>query len=154
MTRKLLRIYLNDHRAVAYGTLALAERTLGNNRGTPLGNDLQAFIHEQRQDRAELEAIMDRLRLTRDRIKPVAALVAERVGRLKLNGRLIGYSDLSRLVELDALCLAVDAKLGVWRALRGVHDPDAIDRLINRAEAQRTMLEGHRLEAARRALGG
>jgi hypothetical protein len=151
MRRKLLHIYVNDHRAGAYGALALAARSWANNRGTALGDDLQTFIDEEREDRAELEAIMDRLRLPRDRIKPVAALAAERLGRLKLNGQIFGYSDLSRLVELDTLCLAVDAKIGLWRVLRDLHDPEAIDRLINRAEAQRKMLEGHRLEAARRA---
>lgn len=159
MKRRLLRIYLNDHRAGAIGLLALAERCWSANRGTPLGDDLEVLIDEERRDRVALETLMSRLRLPLDRLKPLAASLAERIGRLKLNGQLRGYSDLSRLYEVEALCLGAEAKLGRWRALReaasGDHriDLDELDRLIDRAVDQRRMLERHRLEAARRALG-
>ena len=38
----------------------------------------------------------------------VAGWVAEKAGRLKLNGSLLTYSPLSRLVELEGLSLGVE----------------------------------------------
>jgi hypothetical protein len=87
----------------------------------------------------------------------VAGLVAERLGRLKLNGQLTGYSDLSRLLELEGLTIGVRGKHALWQNLRSAgiqeHVPDiALDRLIERAEAQLSGLERHRLAAAATAL--
>jgi hypothetical protein len=156
MNRRLLRIYLNDHRTLAHVALAVAERSRSSNRGTPLGDALESIVSEQRKDQAELEAIMGRLRIPRDRFKAAAALVAERAGRLKLNGQLTGYSPLSRLIELDGLRALVDAKLGLWQALGelsgGGIDANTLARLIDRAHAQRELLDKHRPEAARAAL--
>jgi hypothetical protein len=100
---------------------------------------------------------MDRLGARRDRIKETAAWSAEKVGRLKLNGQVIGYSPLSRLVELEGIALGVTGKLALWRAVREVlaDDPRLLDfdveRLINRAEEQQSALEDCRLGAARLA---
>jgi hypothetical protein len=44
---------------------------------------------------------MERLGLKRSRVKPRLAIATERLTRLKLNGRLLAYSPLSRFVELD-----------------------------------------------------
>jgi hypothetical protein len=158
MRLRLLAIYLNDHRAAGLATLDLARRCWSRTRGEPLGDDLQQFIREQREDCDELEELMDRLGLPRDRLKASAARLAERIGRLKLNGQLVGYSDLSRLIELDGLCLAVEAKIGLWRNLhRLAQDEPALDtatcdRLAARGTAQRALFEPHRLAAASRAL--
>lgn len=155
--RRLLRIYLNDHLAGATVGVQLARRCLRNNGGTPLGDLLERFITELTEDRASLLQIFATLDLPVDRVKVVLGSVGEKVGRLKLNGRLRGYSDLSRLWELEGLCAGVDLKLCLWRSLGSVPAADArlatvdLDRLIERAVAQRAALEDHRLEAARRA---
>lgn len=155
----LLRIYLNDHRAGAAFGLSLARRCAGSNRGTPLGDVLTSLIDEIAEDRDALERVMRDLGYPVDRLKLAAAEVAERVGRLKPNGRLLGYSDLSRLVELEGLCAGVEAKGGMWRALRLVAADDErlaatdFDRLVERASSQRERLEQHRLSAAEQALG-
>jgi hypothetical protein len=45
----------------------------------------------------------------------MAAIAAERHVRLKLNGRLIGYSTLGRFVELDFLAMGIeDKKTLLW----------------------------------------
>jgi hypothetical protein len=82
---------------------------------------------------------------------------AEKVGRLKPNGQLKGYSDLSWLLELEGLCLGVEGKLSGWRSLHKALPDSAIEgidleTLIKRATGQRQELERHRLEAASRAL--
>jgi hypothetical protein len=157
MNRKLLAIYLNDHLAWSTLGLDLARRALGNNRGSELGAFLERLVEEIREDRRSLEELMDRLEIGRDRPKLVGAWAAEKIGRLKLNGSLLSYSSLSRLVELEWLSLGVEGKRCLWQALEDLgvaSEVEGIDlkTLIRRAEDQRTGLERHRREAARTAL--
>ena len=49
--------------------------------------------------------------------KTTAAWVAEKLGRVKLNGALVAYSPLSRLEELETLRAGVQGKASMWRAL-------------------------------------
>ncbi|HEX9235600.1 MAG TPA: hypothetical protein VF972_04925 [Actinomycetota bacterium] len=154
-----LRIYLNDHLAGAVAAMELARRCLGNNRQTPLGMYLSSLIGELEADRRALEELMRAVGARRDPLKQAAGWLAEKVGRFKLNGRLIGYSDLSRLEELEALCLAVEGKRALWRslAMAGSSNPHLagfdLGQLERRARTQRSHLEGHRRAAARVALG-
>jgi hypothetical protein len=105
-----------------------------------------------------LQDVLDRVGARRDPLKLLAAWAAERVGRLKGNGRLIGYSDLSRLEEVEGLCLGVEGKVALWRTLQRLADSDerleGIDfvRLERRGRAQRAELEELRMLAAATAL--
>jgi hypothetical protein len=157
MNQRLLNIYLNDHLAGATIGIELARRCRSNNQGTALGAYLDALIAEIESDREDLMALMDSLGCRKDVLKQASGWLAEKAGRLKLNGQLSGYSDLSRLEELEGLSLAVQGKLSLWKSLKQIdHDPRLVtfdlERLIKRAEQQREKLEEHRLEAARRAL--
>ena len=60
---------------------------------------------------------MKQMEIRRSPFKPGAAWMAEKLGRFKLNGRLRGYSPLSRLVELEFLCIGVEGKARMWSAL-------------------------------------
>jgi hypothetical protein len=154
----LLAIYLNDHLAGAAVGLELARRAQGSNEGTPLGDFLAGLAVEIEQDREELEAIMERLGVGRDRVKLVAGWGAEKVGRLKLNGRLTSYSPLSRLVEIEGLMAGVSTKRAGWLALLELApgeprlDEEQLQRLLSRAEAQLRELHEHHAEAAGVAL--
>ena len=118
MSRRLLGIYLNDHLAGAVGGLELARRTQSSNEGTELGSFLEKLIIEIEEDKAALEAVMDHLGVRKNPTKQAVVWLAEKVGRyLKLNGQLTGYSDLSRLLELETLALALEGKLSLWRSL-------------------------------------
>lgn len=156
---KLLRIYLNDHFAGSVAGFELAKRTQANNEGTPLGDYLVGFMQEVREEQATLETLLDSIEATPDRLKQMAAWIAEKAGRLKLNGQITGYSDLSRLLELEGLCLGVEGKVSLWRSLKQVagHHPmlavTELDDLIARAETQREKLEEFRLGAAAVAFG-
>jgi hypothetical protein len=92
------------------------------------------------------------------RLKRALALTLERVGRLKLNGQLTGYSPLSRLVELEGLALGVTGKRALWVALQEIAGTEPrlrefdLDELRRRAEEQLAGLERLRIEAARLAL--
>ena len=155
---RYLGIYLNDHLAGAIAGWELAKRATKNNKGTPLEGFLSRLATDIDEDRQYLEILMERLGIRKDRLKDTAAWVAEKVGRLKLNGKLFGYSDLSRLVELEGLSLGVEGKLALWRNLSQIRDRhpalagDRLDELIGRAETQREELERVRLEAARAVL--
>lgn len=156
--RDRLRVYLNDHLAGAVAGIRLAERCRESNAGTALGGTLDTVVGELREDQETLRALMAELGIPEARPKQLAALAAERVGRLKLNGQLVGYSPLSRLAELEGLCAAVDTKRNLWLSLVEVRDGEPavgavdLEALVERAEAQRRTLEVHRLAAAAGAL--
>ena len=151
-----LAIYLNDHLAGSTGGLELARRSASSNAGNDYGSVLRGIAREIEEDRATLEALMDRLGVGRDRVKTTAAWLAEKAGRLKPNGRLLGYSPLSRLEEIEVILLGVSGKLAMWRALdHAIHErlgDVELPELEARAESQRKRLEELRLRAAAEAL--
>jgi hypothetical protein len=155
-----LAIYLNDHLAGATAACELARRAAANNRANAYGPVLAELADEIREDHEALEDVMRRLGVGRDRLKLIAAWSAEKAGRAKLNGRLLSYSPLSRLEEIELLLLGVQGKLALWRALRlrSGEDPRLraidIDALIRRGDSQRRRLERQRLTAADEALAG
>lgn len=159
-THTLLSVYLNDHLAGAIAGLALGRRCLRSNRTNVVGHTLERLLPEIEEDRATLEQLHDALGIEPSRIKLAGAAAAERVGRLKLNGQLLGYSDLSRLVELEGLSSGIAAKEDLWRALSAVHDDEGpfhgvdLDRMIERATEQRDRVEELRIQAARTAFRG
>jgi hypothetical protein len=157
MKEKLLHIYLADHLAVAIGTHAVAKRCLQSNRDSPLGNYLaEGLIPELEEDRAALENVMDAVGAPKASYKQLTARAAAQVGRLKLNGRALTYSPLSRLEELEGLCLGVEGKVLLWTSLSSTPRAQRLgvdtNRLIERARAQRSHLEEHRLRAVEAAL--
>ena len=153
-----LDIYLNDHLAGATVGLALARRAAAENAGTSLGDFLEQLSREIAEDRETLEAVMARLDVDRSSAKPAAAWLMEKVGRLKLNGQLRGYSPLSRLVELEALETGVTGKRCLWQALSQALLGDVrlqeldFSALIARAERELAAIGEHRRAAASAAL--
>jgi hypothetical protein len=88
---------------------------------------------------------MDTLGVSRDRLKPAGAWVAEKLGRLKPNGQLRGYSPLSRLVELEGLYIGISGKARLWKVLEATiaEQVPEVDfaALGDRADRQRTEVE-------------
>ena len=157
MNEKYLRIYLQDHLAGSTAGLELARRTRGANEGTEYGPPLAKIADEIEADRRMLQGIMEDLGFGGDRLKIAGAWALEKVGRLKLNGELTGYSPLSRLVELEGLLTGITGKKGLWISLLEVApseprlDAGVLGRLRDRAEEQRTTVEELREKAAREA---
>lgn len=153
----LLAIYLNDHLAGATLGVELAKRLRASNQDDPaFGPALAELCAEIEADRETLMAAMDRLRVSQSKLKPLAAVLGERLGRLKLNGQLRGYSPLSRLDELEMLQIGVVGKRRLWRALEHTHASDLsgfdLDALADRATEQLKRLETLHLKAAALAL--
>ena len=156
MERGALAIYLNDHFAGATFGVALARRSLENNRDNEFGEFLRRLAEEVDADRQSLRSMLAELGVRVDRAKQAAAWASEKLGRLKPNGQLTGYSPLSRLVELELLELGITGKLALWGVLQSVLDePPAsgdLDVLIERAHRQRLEVDQYRLRAAEDAL--
>jgi len=155
-----LDIYLNDHLAGATVGVELSRRAAKSNRGTPVGEFLERLHHEIVEDRRTLLAVMRVLGADTSPAKPAFGWNAEKAARLKLNGRLRGYSPLSRLIELEGLETGVAVKRALWQALARAFPDDPrlasfdLDALIARAERQLEGTREHRLTAAPEALAG
>jgi hypothetical protein len=147
-TQRRLRIYLNDHLATTIVARELAKRSFGRNRGSELGTFLEGYLEDHSRERAVLVEAMRRMGVAPQTLKVVAAWAAERVGRLKPNGQLTGYSPLSRLVEIEGLLALVRGARSMWLVLARLDDRRlrGLD-LLERAErTERHMAELERIE--------
>jgi hypothetical protein len=155
----MLAIYLNDHLAGATGGVELARRTASALRATPDGPALEQLADEISQDRESLLAVMGALGVGVQHYKVGAGWLAEKVGRLKLNGSWVSRSPLSTVVELEGLVIGVTGKECLWRVLRTLADTDPrldteeLDGLLARAESQRERLEQMRVRTSVEVFG-
>ena len=153
-----LDVYLNDHLAGSAAAVELVERIAANNAGTPLAAHLEGLGGDIEADRDTLADIMERLGVPRSTPKQVAGKVLETLSRLRLNERITGSADVTRLMELETLSLGIEGKLALWKSLDEVKgsrpELDGFDlpTLAERAVEQRAGLEPFRLEAAASAL--
>ncbi|MDQ4145771.1 MAG: hypothetical protein M3198_18900 [Actinomycetota bacterium] len=158
-TTKLLKIYLQDHEGLSYATSELIRRVRSKNGEEPLAGFLDRIAETTRRDRAALIGLMERYGVRPNGLKRRVLWLGEKLGRLKLNGRIVNYSPLSRLYELESLTLVVTMKVSLWQSLRaelagdgrleGAHP----DELLEQAERDLEALAGHRTAAAARAFG-
>ena len=148
MDAGLLQIYLRDHHAAAAGGVALARRALGAQ--DPIAAQIA-------RDRETLEAIMEQLGVSANPIKVGLVRIVERLSRLKLNGRFVRHSPLSRVVELETLVVGVRGKEALWTALRtaGVRlEGIDLETLVDSARAQGSELEARRVSAVSKVFAG
>ncbi len=153
MTDRLLAIYLQDHYAGSCAGVELARRSASANEDSPTGEFLAGLAADIEEDRVALKEIMDSLEISDDKVKNALGWGAEKLGRLKPNGQLTGYSPLSRVVELEGLHIGINGKLSCFQMLRTVFGAEVagrnLDGLISRAQSQIDELTEHRAEAGR-----
>ena len=159
MEKKYLSIYLNDHLAGSVVGGSLAKRIASENEGNQYGSDVSAIAREIEEDKSQLHEIMERLGIRKKRVRISIAWMTEKAMRLKPNGKLVGYSPLSRVMELEGLTMGITGKLELWRSMNAVQNGSALsdvdfEKLIARAENQRDRVEELRIKAAREALTG
>jgi hypothetical protein len=153
----LLHIYLQDHLAGATFGYQLAERCRRKNRHSEFGAPLAELASEIALDRESLAAVMRRVGAERSNVKASAAWFSEKIRRLKSNGRLLSYTPLSRVVELEGLVIGIAGKRALWRTLDSLApqggELEGFDftALAERAEDQLERVERLRLQAARLA---
>ena len=148
--QKLLRIYLNDHWGASGAGMALADRIARENEGTQWYPELRRIADEIKRDQETLRELRATLANDGFSLKRFAAQCAEKVGRLKLNGSLVGYTPLARVLELEALTAGVKARQLLWRSLRHTDIASRLDldRLEATAQSQVDRLEAIHQEAA------
>lgn len=129
MTDRLFDIYLRDHFAAAVGGVNFAERVEANNAGTDFEEPLRNLRIDIERDCDTLSRVMIILDVERGHVKAALTWFGEKLGRLKFNGTLTGYSPLSRVEELEALRAMVNAKWALWDTLDqlGLHDDVTVD---------------------------
>jgi hypothetical protein len=158
--RPLLHTYLDDHFAGAGAGVALAHRLARNNEDTAWHPRLVSIATEIEADEATLAEVRRALSVDGGAAKRALALVGERLARLKPNGRVTGYSDLSRVVETESLLSGVAAKQRLWASLeRSVMTHAALRRfdfvaLGARAASQLDQLRAFHEQAAAVAFAG
>ena len=123
VTGRLLQIYLSDHLAAATAGVALARRAARSNAGNATGDFLQRLAAEIEEDRATLRRVALNLGVSGSRPKEAVASLAEKLGRLKLNGQLRGSSPLTDALELEALSVGIAGKLALWQSLQALPAP-------------------------------
>ncbi len=155
----VLSTYLNDHYAAAVAAAELARRMSAQRRGGPDAEEFAALAGEVADDARALRVILSELGVPVRRYKTVAAWLGEKVGRLKLNGRVRAPSPASPVVELDGLGMLITARAGVWRTLLTVarHDDRLDERelieLLGRADRQEDTVRRLQGRAAETAFG-
>ncbi|UUY46248.1 hypothetical protein NRK68_02845 [Streptomyces yangpuensis] len=149
-----LAIYLNDHLTGANGGVEVLRRAADAHRGGALGTSLESLAEQVAQDRLSLRTLMADLDVPVMRTRAALGRLAEKVGRLKLNGRILARSPLSDVLELEAMRMGVEGKAACWRSLRSLARTDPridtalIEELLQRAEQQIRALEAMRSACA------
>jgi hypothetical protein len=148
---RYLSIYLNDHLAGSTAAVDLARRAAREHEGSELGAFLSRLAAEIAEDRQALRRVMAAAGARPQGAKLALARLAEKAGRLKLNGRILRRSPLSPFMELETLEAGIYGKLLLWQVLRDRRPPGSgavdLDELIARARRQIDEVEQHRLAA-------
>jgi hypothetical protein len=149
---KLLAVYLRDHHAL----LVAARELAGRMSSGPRPDDERAFAQElarlARNDLMALETVLTTIGSGHSPARDTGVVVAERLGRLKLNGRIIRRSPLSSVVELEASQLLLQNARALWTGLAELAfgPADAFER-AQQAERLLAAAEALRITALERA---
>lgn len=140
--RKFLKIYLRDHFAGSTAGVQLAARLAEGEAESKDAGTLAAFAADIAADREQLLTVMKSVDVRPGGVKAGLASIAERLGALKLNGRVVRRSPLTSIVELEAMQMAVRGKRALWETLKAATPSRAVDfdRLTDRADEQSAML--------------
>lgn len=153
-----LGIYLNDHLAAAVVAKEIATRCRAQNPSSAIARYLEVFLVELDEERTAVIDILRSAGGAPSAPKQAFAWATEKASRLKLNGQLTGYGDLSRLEELEFLTVGVRGKIAMWRSLivvaesAAVFDRGVLARMLEQAQVQEGRLEQLRMAAALTAL--
>ncbi len=152
MSKEALGTYLNDHLAGSIMAVEMMERTIEEDRGTPLRAFLSGLVNEVKSDQDLLRGLLEKLDTNENPLKKAGAWLAEKAGRLKMGDTREGA--LGRLELLETLSLGIYGKLKLWLALERVapRHPElaGLDykKLQSSAREQHDQIEARRVETA------
>ncbi len=156
MDHYLFGLYLLDHFSAATAGLERMERMSRGYADTPFHAELAEVTEQLRGERELYRDLLDALGMPRRRYRQAAAWLGEKVGRLKLNGRVTHRSPLTPVVEAELMRSAVLAKIGGWQTLRE-HAADVgldaaqLDDLLDQAQRQVELFDRFHAWACERA---
>ena len=151
MPDDLLSIYLTDHLAGATAGSRRMRRLADHERTASDSSALHTIASEIEQDRQTLVAILAAAGVSPRWYKTAPAALAERIGLLKTNGRLIRRTPLTSVLELELMRMAVTGKTALWESLKHTRLRDDFDfeGLLTRAARQLQGLEAaHQLRVS------
>lgn len=117
MTERYLKIYLRDHFALGQAGMDLCHRIMKANSDNPLGPKLEEVLDDLGEEVEALRRVMNLLDVTPSPLKVATYRLAEKAGRLKLNGELTRYSPVSRMLEIEGLMSGVIGRRELWATL-------------------------------------
>ncbi|MDQ3661849.1 MAG: hypothetical protein M3454_12475 [Actinomycetota bacterium] len=149
MEANLLGIFMQENLGLLIVNRRLAERCRGSNPSGPLGDFLATLCGELEDERSALEDTMRSASVRPKRIKNALLAFSEKLARLKFNGTLLSYSNLSRVYELHGLCLLTEHRIFLWQTLAPLSGTRARAEVMEtRARQQLVVLTEHRAAAA------
>jgi len=156
LDRSLLPAFLGDHLALSTGAAELARRASGTPTRAFLDGRVAGLARELADDRLAVLRVHEILEIRRDRVKDRGAWLGEKLGRLKLNGRVTSSSPLSAVTELQGLAALCGAMAGFWAGLQAAAGDDPRIAALDPAARATEMRErrdalGARLDGAVRA---
>jgi hypothetical protein len=149
---RLLAVYLRDHHALLVALRELARR-MSTARRTAEQRAFADDVHRVADDdRACVEQYLERIESAPSRTRHAAVWAAEKLGRLKLNGRVLRPSPLSAVTELEGCRVLLESDRAAWAGLAhlAVGPADAAER-ARRTEPLLATAERLRLAALRAA---
>jgi hypothetical protein len=140
---RLLAIYLRDHHALLVAGRELARRMSGGGRPA----EQKAFAARLRlaaeDDLTWLETFLTRVGSSPSRTRQGAVWTAEKLARLKLNGRVLRASPLSAVTELEGCRVLLEGVRALWSGLAELRL--GADDAEERARRATTLLEAAEL---------
>jgi hypothetical protein len=127
---KLLGLYLSDHLAGSTAGLARIERMTAAFADTPVAAEIARVCAEIRRERELLRGLLRDLNMRQRPHRQAAAWLAERAGRLKLNGRIVRRSPMTMVLEAELMRAAILGKLGGWQTLEELAPDLGLDRAV------------------------
>jgi hypothetical protein len=145
--------YVSDHLAGAAAAIQLAERCRTRDPASELGHELQGLLGDIEDDKRFLERVLEAAGGSPKPIKRASALGMELLANLRMSLPVLGpgSAGTARLEEIETLCLGIEGKRLMWRALASADGALAgfdFEDVERRAEAQRSRLERFRLQLA------
>jgi hypothetical protein len=157
VSRNHIAIYLKDHLAGSEAALEILDH-LERTHGTGMVGDMVRRLRpEFIGERQELARLLDQLDASTSVPRRVFGWLSEKALELKLIADDPGDGTLRLLEAVETLELGVHGKLGLWKALAAneqlvpVLSTVQYEPLIRQAEAQETLIESVRLDAAQSA---
>lgn len=83
----------------------------------PYYADLVTVAEQIQRERDLVQQLIEDLDLPQRKPRQAVAWLAEKAGRLKLNGRLVRRSPMTPLLETELMRAGIEGKLGLWETL-------------------------------------